>query len=163
MFSALVPLPHMGRGDHRGDGRRKDRHAGLKSTWPHMSGLGRDASAHTRRRSQRQGAHLYRRHQLAERAPVTPTDAGWIAYDAARGLHGIPLLTANTMNAVAHLSPGTAAKNTALAEALTSRGVDKDSIAAAIGDLLARRVAAQNAGMTLAPVFAGVGLGALDR
>ncbi len=53
MFSALVPLPHMGRGDHRGDGRRKDRQTGLKSTWPHMSGLGRDASAHTRRRSQR--------------------------------------------------------------------------------------------------------------
>jgi len=67
------------------------------------------------------------------------------------------------MNAVARLSPGTAAKNTALAEALTSRGVDKDSIAAAIGDLLARRAAAQTASMTLAPVFTGVGLGASDR
>jgi len=67
------------------------------------------------------------------------------------------------MNAVARLAPGTAAKNSALAEALTSKGVDKDSIAAAIGDLLARRVAAQNTGMTLVPVFAGVGLGALDR
>jgi len=67
------------------------------------------------------------------------------------------------MNAVARLAPGTAAKNTALAEALTSRGVDKDSIAAAIGDLLARRAAAQTADMTLAPVFTGVGLGAFDR
>jgi len=57
----------------------------------------------------------------------------------------------------------TKAKNNALAEALTSRGVDKDSIAAAIGDLLARRVAGQNAGTTLAPIFAGVGLGAVDR
>ena len=97
------------------------------------------------------------------RASVTPTDAGWIAYDAARGLHGIPLLTANTMNAVTRLAPGTSAKNSVLAEALTSRGVDKDSIAAAIGDLLARRAAAQNTGMTLAPVFAGAGLGAVDR
>jgi len=97
------------------------------------------------------------------RAPVTPTDAGWIAYDTARGLHGIPLLTANTMNAVARLAPGTAAKNSVLAEALTAKGVDKDSIAVAIGDLLARRVAGQNACTTLAPVFAGAGLGAVDR
>jgi hypothetical protein len=29
--------------------------------------------------------------------------------------------------------------------------------------LLARRVAGQNAGMALAPVFAGAGLGAFDR
>jgi hypothetical protein len=67
------------------------------------------------------------------------------------------------LNAIGRLAPGTAAKNSALAEALTSRGVNKDSIAAAIGDLLARRVAGQNAGMTLTPVFAGAGLGAVDR
>jgi hypothetical protein len=97
------------------------------------------------------------------RAPVTPTDAGWIAYDAARGLHGVPLLTANTLNAIGRLAPGTAAKNSALAKALTSTGAEKDSIGAAIGNLLARRVAGQNAGMTLAPVFSGAGLGAFDR
>ena len=85
------------------------------------------------------------------------------AYDAARGLPGVPLLTANTLNAIGWLAPGTAAKNSALAEALTRAGIDKDSIGVAIGDLLARRVVAQNVGMTLAPVFAGVVLGALDR
>jgi hypothetical protein len=74
-----------------------------------------------------------------------------------------PAADCKHMKAVARLAPGTAAKNSALAEALTAKGVDKDSIAAAIGDLLTRRVAGQNAGMTLAPVFAGAGLGAVDR
>ena len=124
----------------------------------------RDASAHTRRRSQRQGAHLYRRHQLAERAPVTPTAAGWIAYDAAwGGAEWNPIADRKHDERRRPSSTCTKAKNNALAEALTSRGVDKDSIAAAIGDLLARRVAGQNAGTTLASVFAGAGVGVVDR
>jgi hypothetical protein len=62
------------------------------------------------------------------------------------------------------MQPGkAAARNDALTRALTATGGEKDSIAAALGDLLARRAAAQNAGMTLAPVFAGAGLGAIDR
>ena len=73
------------------------------------------------------------------------------------------LLTANTLNAIGRLASGTAAKKSALAEALAAQGVDKDLIGAAIGDLLARRAAGQNAGTTLAPVFTGVVLGALDR
>jgi len=56
---------------------------------------------------------------------------------------GFPLLTAKTLNAIGRLAPGTAAKNSALAEALTQAGIDKDSIGVAIGDLLARRVVAQ--------------------
>jgi hypothetical protein len=99
----------------------------------------------------------------APRPPLTPTDAGWIAYDAARGPHGLPLLAANTLNAIGRMMPGTTAKNSALAEALASKGIDKDSIAAAIGDLLSRRAAGQNAGTTFAPIFAGLGLGAFDR
>ena len=99
----------------------------------------------------------------APRPPVTPTDAGWVAYDAARGPHGLPLLTANTLNAVGRMMPGTAAKNEALAQALTSKGIDKDPIAAAIGDLLSRRAAWQVTGAWFAPVFAGTGLGAFDR
>jgi hypothetical protein len=49
---------------------------------------------------------------------------------------GFPLLTAKTLNAIGRLAPGTAAKNSALAEALTQAGIDKDSIGAAIGDCL---------------------------
>jgi hypothetical protein len=86
-----------------------------------------------------------------------------MAYDAARGLHGLPLLTANTLNAIGRLAPGTASKNSALAEALTSTGVDKDSIAAAIGDLLARRATGRSVAANVAPIFAGVALGNFDR
>jgi hypothetical protein len=77
---------------------------------------------------------------------VTPSDLGWLGYDAARGPHGLPLLVSNVFNMAGKLVSGTAAKNSALAEALTSTGAEKDSIGAAIGDLLARRVAGQNAG-----------------
>jgi hypothetical protein len=59
--------------------------------------------------------------------------------------------------------PGTAAQNSALAEALTAQCAAKDSIGAAIGDLLARRAAGRVAGANIAPVFAGAALGNFDR
>ena len=100
----------------------------------------------------------------AKNAPgVTPSDLGWLGYDAARGPHGLPLLVSNAFNMAGKLVPGAAGKNEALTRALTAQGGAKDSVGATIADLLARRVAGQNAGTTLAPVFAGVGLGAVNR
>ena len=66
-------------------------------------------------------------------------------------------------NAIGQLAPGTAAKNSALAEALTAQGAAKDSIGTKIGDLLARRAFGRVAGANIAPVFAGAALGNLDR
>jgi hypothetical protein len=86
-----------------------------------------------------------------------------LAYDAAKGAHGLPLLAAMALKIAGRIIPGTPAKNSALAEALTAQGAVKDSIGAAIGDLLARRAAGRAAGANIAPVFAGVGLGNFGR
>jgi hypothetical protein len=94
---------------------------------------------------------------------VTPSDLGWLGYDAARGPHGLPLLVSNAFNMAGKLVPGTAAKNEALAKALAVQGAEGDSVAQTIAGLLARRAAGGAAGTTLAPIFAGVGLGAFDR
>jgi hypothetical protein len=87
----------------------------------------------------------------------------WMAYDAAKRAHGLPLLAANALKIAGRMIPGTAAKNSALAEALTAQGPARDSIGAAIGDLLARRAAGRVAGANIAPIFAGAALGNFDR
>jgi hypothetical protein len=95
-------------------------------------------------------------------ASVSPLDAVLMAHDATSGPVGWARLALKSGQD--RMQPGSAgARDDALARALTAQGGDKDSIAATLGDLLAKRVAAQNAGMTLAPVFAGTGLGAFDH
>jgi hypothetical protein len=100
----------------------------------------------------------------APQAPTSfnPLDAVLMAHDATSGPIGWARLALKSGQD--RMQPGkAAARNDALAQALTAQGDAKDSIGAALGELLARRAAAQNAGMTLAPIFTGAGLGAVDR